>query len=222
MNSVSSTTEHAVSRAAGCGFESRTECHIPVALVHCQNCKKLFASTKEWIVRPGDFIEQFRAEGSAPIIECDACAALAYEEKKPEKETIEILRELRASVDDALPGKTKLLHDPPKAKRDEQSQKRARRRYAKWRIPLAIAFKERGEMTARQIAEVMGCKNATSYMAHNMLWRARNSGFDLVVVNRTKPLHGWEVSWYGLKNGESILPPQDSVTKKFMKEAASA
>jgi hypothetical protein len=227
LNSVSSMAEHAVSRAAGCEFEPRTECQSSraVSLTHCMNCKKLFASSKEWLVRPGDFIEQFRAEGSAPIVLCERCETSAtFEDSRASKETVEIMRALRDERDAALPPRM-LLHEPRKGKRDAQSERKARQRWAAWRVPLALAFIEHKELQAKQIAAIMGYKTPTARQSQSALWRARQSGFEIVVLGRVARNRrcSQPVCVYGLRNGESMLPPQDKVTKKFMKkEAASA
>lgn len=221
MYSVSSTSEHSGLAPVGCGLKSRTECQtFPIALVYCESCRRLFASDKDWHLRPGDYLGTWRAAGSRPATLCDDCFSKPTFEDKLAKETLDILDEIRAEKQRNDP-KPKLFARPPK-KRDEASERRARGRYAKWRIPLTQALLA-APMTLKEMNTLTKLSPLTNAAHYRKLLP------DLFTLERSRSILGGggkTPAKYGLKTAlyaanveqTEVLPPRDTVTHKFMKE----
>lgn len=103
------------------------------------------------------------------------------------------------------------------------SQARARQKWAKWRIPLMEAFREKGELTSSQIASIMNKKYRFAALAVS---EARHAGIPIVVLRtelRFDDVAGrsWRRKVYTLSSSENLeplTPPQDPVTHQFMRE----
>lgn len=188
-----------------------------VTLKLCEGCRRTYASGADWHLYPGDYLAAFRAAGSVPVALCDDCKLEDREVKvKAATEVAEIMVALRADRERSR---------TPHYKRNPESEQRARKHYAKWRVPLMEALKASGDqgLTSREIAAVMGVKAATARMAQSALWRARRVGIEFVILRRQgeEGKHGYHCL-YGLGQGAPLNNPQDSETKQFMREALDA
>lgn len=141
----------------------------------------------------------------------------------------EIAREVRASIAQRQ-GKSHLRDSATeKAKtRDAQHDRnnaRARQNWCKWKIPLMQALQEKGEMTAKMIANLMGISmDAPAHKIYVAPQNARNIGIPLVVVrvDHIETSRGPRPRrWYGLSSSETLAPltpPRDEQSNQFMKE----
>lgn len=207
-----------------------------MVIKYCELCRISFCTTKIEAFAPGDFIGLQRSAGHRPPLVCDKCAAdpirsLGFWAREAQ-EMAEIARAQNLAKqirEDQRSYRTHAISADSsvhKAQAYDNSQKKARVSWAKWRIPLMEALKEKGELTAKMIAGyVTGNFELDSTAGANALVRARRVGIPIVVVRvEGKPGQSNWRKWYGLSSApiETLeplnTPPQDPETHQFMKE----
>lgn len=93
--------------------------------------------------------------------------------------------------------------------------------WARWRQPLIEALQVKGELTAREMAQILGIQPGAPRQHYYMVpQRVRDAGIPIAVVRVEANTRHGKIRYYGLSQTENpgILPPQDPVTHKFMKE----
>jgi len=200
------------------------DCVVPPgALVltfkYCELCRELFVTDSEEAKAPGYYVSMQRGAGRRHPIVCKRCSTRALDPSFLAEEAEEmqrIAREIR-SERNAMQKASPLRF--PTVQRTE-SCRRARNKWAKWRGPLAEAFKSKGELTAREIAALLGVITISGHSAQAAVYRAKYSGFDITVVRREKVAVAGRIRticYYGLSTGAPLTPPQDTVTHQFMR-----
>jgi hypothetical protein len=196
-------------------------------LKYCEECRELFVSQELAARFPGDFTSFWHSSHRRPPQICAKCKARPFNPHYMEAETRvmnDVAREMRAARDKFQP--TSLLRNSKRefAQAQERSEQPRKHIYAKWREPLMRALLEKQEMTAREMAVILGADLTNPVAVSNVPVRVRSVGINIVVVRRERRHTGhglYNIRLYGLSSSptpEPLTPPQDEETHQFMRE----
>lgn len=205
----------------------------------CELCGISFVTDRDEARFPGDYISLQRRAGKRSPIICSGCESgktvisrLAYmkEEAQVMQSVVAEVRAKRERDSARLFSEEKLKYaqrcNPLRHQSDRRSGER-KRRFAKWREPLMLAFRANEFLTARQIAAIMSAAGNGSYeQPQSAVYAARNAGLPIVKSEKTEDTfrrgRGKRyVSLYTLSSQPDpapLTPPRDSETRQFMRE----
>ena len=204
-----------------------------VTLKYCELCRIQFVCSKDEAMNPGDYISLQRGAGKRVPIICPRCEAnptklLFMREEAEEMERI--AREIRRERDRfQAPSPLRVGNTREAARAQEADRKHERkRRFAKWREFLMLAFKENEYLSAQQVAAVMLAGGSIHYSTPiAAVMAARNAGVPIVRSEKVlqhkslKRDRWYSVSLYTLSTQDEpapLTPPRDEETHQFMKE----
>lgn len=196
-------------------------------LKYCEECRELFVSQELAARFPGDFTSFWHSAHRRPPQICAKCKAHPFNPHYMDAETRvmnDVVREIRAARDKFQP--TSMLRDSKRefARARERSEEPRKHAYAKWREPLMKVLLEKQEMTAREMAAIIGVDMTNATAVAMAPARARAVGINIVVVRRERRNTGhglYNIRLFGLSssaNPEPLTPPQDEETHQFMRE----
>jgi hypothetical protein len=210
-------------------------------MVYCELCRNTFCTdSAAALCSGGELIAMQRGAGRRAPLVCPTCVAnpvKALEFMDAEtKVMIDVASSIRNQRTQRLAAEVRedqrsyqsasRLRESAVAKSKERSNSHnhAREQWAKWRIPLMQAFQSQGELTSRDVENLLNMK-----FRHPSLSIAyvRRAGVPIVKVRvehfdsaRRKNCYR---NWYGLSSKPieelaPLTPPQDSQTHQFMRE----
>lgn len=210
---------------------------VILAPKYCELCGLPFVTDELQARAPGDLLPMQRAAGKRPPIICKHCKQSGKNFLFLIDEAKEMLR-VAGEIRDEREARDAKIHVQVLEEQRLAQQRRAQRepmkrdeprkfRFAKWREPLMKAFRERGELTAREIATIIGVQpGAPASQIYIVPARVRSAGVPIVVVREEKYFNtgargNRRKRYFGLSTAQELAPltpPKDEVTHQFMRE----